>query len=46
MKHIKSKNRSFMIDAALSHLMRIATSEIPVDISVFVDRAIKPQTSH
>lgn len=37
MKHIKSKNRASMTDAALSHLIRIATSETSVNISTLVD---------
>lgn len=46
MKQIKSKTRALMTDAALSHLMRIATSKISINISTLIDRAVQPQISH
>jgi len=46
MKYIKSKYRSALTDESLSHLLRIATSNVSVDIPSLVAKMTHPQFSH
>lgn len=46
MRNIKSKYRSSLTDESLRSLLRIATSNISVDIPSLVDKMINPQCSH
>lgn len=46
MKFIKNQYRSKLSDVSLLHLMRLATTELQVDIRSLVDAADRPQCSH
>lgn len=46
MKFIKNQNRSKLSDPTLLHLMRLATTQLEVDIRSLVDAADHPQRSH
>jgi len=46
MKFIKNQYRSRLADSSLLHLLRLATTELEVDIRSLVDAADRPQYSH
>lgn len=46
MNFIKNKNRGSLTDSTLRHLMRLATTELKVDINSLVNEAERPQSSH
>ena len=46
LKHVKSKNRNRLSDVVLSHILRVATSQLEVDFISLVSSFMKPQCSH
>ncbi|PNF42972.1 hypothetical protein B7P43_G11112 [Cryptotermes secundus] len=46
LKHVKSKNGNRLSDVVLSHILRVATSQLEVDFISLVSSFMKPQCSH
>ncbi|PNF23260.1 hypothetical protein B7P43_G17325 [Cryptotermes secundus] len=46
LKHVKSKNRNRLSYVVLSHILRVATSQLEVDFMSLVSSFMKPQCSH
>ncbi|PNF15603.1 hypothetical protein B7P43_G15970 [Cryptotermes secundus] len=46
LKHVKSKNRNRLSDVVLSHIFRVATSQLEMDFISLVSSFMKPQCSH